>query len=1246
MGDLLISTVVSPDSGSEPRIVADADHFLGTDRFLVQRRLGSGAFGVVYEAYDRREQALVALKVLRVAEADALYRFKKDFRSLADIRHPNLVAFYELMNHESLWFFSMELIRGHDFAETLRRDLEPGEAPDYEQVRSVTTHLARGLQAVHEHGIVHRDIKPPNVLVTPEGEAKLLDFGLVAELIDGGGPAELEPQMVGTPAYMSPEQADGQVGNPSSDWYSVGVMLFQALTGGLPFEGSLIQIITAKQRGVEADAVRRVLPNVPQDLEALCLGLLKNDPQARLTGPQALALLEGRAVPETPSVVERETPFVGREPQLEQLDQALTASRQGAVLVTVRGPSGMGKSALIQEFARRVRARDEKAVVLSGRCYVQESVPYKALDSLIDSLSKFLIGLPPQEVEALLPIEMPALARLFPVLERVPAVARSPFAEDDDIDHQTRRLRAVVALHELLAQLADRHTLILVIDDLQWGDLDSAMLLDELLKSASDLPLLLVAGHRSENEAGSTFLRALAEQRQVFVRRGVDVRDMLLGELSGSEARQLVQSLTDGSDEEVGAVLQDAAGSPLFLSELAQVARESDAEDEAATDEAPTDEIGVGAGRVDDLIWARTRRLGDEARRLLEVVAVAGQPVRLSVAQQSAQVAGSMVALAELRQQRLVRLLESHEGDEVETYHDRIREAITARLPQDDLRRLHGLLAEALESSGRADPETLAMHFRATEEIQRASRYAVSAAERAEEALAFDRAARLYELALDLGPMDSERRADLQMRLGEALGNAGRSRDAAETLLQAVGSGVIDPLEAQRSAAEKLLISGHIDRGLAVLRHVLRTVDMELETRPWKSLLGLWWRRTLLRLRGFEFQSRPADEIDPDLLKKIDVCWSVEIGLCLVDVLRASEFHARHLWLALEAGEPQRVARGLAMEVFFGSMEGADSEQALERARELAGRVEGRYAASLTEMAAGMLACSKGEWRDAQRRLARAEMHLRENRRGVTWELDTVRQFRAVALLNLGRWTELFRDLPALLAQAREQEDLYLETHLHHWVETIQDLVEDRPQHAVEAVQAGLHDWSEEGFHYQHFGHLLARSQVSLYRGRGIEAWDRLQQRWSDLTASMIQRIDMVWVQSHDLHGRCAVAAALEQDAAGHSWEAQRLIKEARRDAKQLDRMASEWARALAAALRAGAASFVGDTGQAIAELKTAEAAFSAADMTIHAAAVKRRLGLLEGESRVVAAADGVMADAGIARPDRFADMLCPGRFD
>lgn len=1302
-----------------------AESFVGTERFLVQRRVGAGAFGVVYEAFDRHERAPVALKVLRFGEADALYRFKKGFRSLADLRHPNLVEFYELHHQDGYWFFSMELIAGQDFHESLWRG---GERPSYDRVRLTTLQLARGLHAVHESGRLHRDIKPPNVLVTADDCVKLLDFGLVAELEVGRRPTGVSIQMIGTPAYMAPELANGDPGSPAADWYSVGVMLYQALVGELPFGGSLIQILSSKQRGRPRQDIRQRVPDVPEDLEELCHRLLHPVPESRPTGEEVLEALErtlpasftaeptevlnltesqlqelrGGGVGEgsgTSAVValsggtssvaaglisaalssslrsgalmgsslrsgsrssavrrrelrrqegsgpsSERSPFVGRRELVGQLAEAFEDSQQAPVLVYIKGPSGIGKSALLRHFLAMVEERDERAAALYGRCYLQESVPYKALDSLIDALARLLSTFADDEVEPLLPSQLPALVRLFPVLLRVGAVAtavRVAGAGSAEAAPQVLRKRAVSALRELLVGLSRRHTLVLAIDDLQWGDPDSLILLDELFKS--DLPPFLFIGtYRSEDEGTSPFLRALNRMRSHLPERGIGLFELEVDKLSAEDSRELIGVLLAEehlAPERAEELLRDAAGSPLYLWELARwAAGEHPATRKQEYEGRP--EPGQTEIRLRDLILARVGLITPAARRLLEVVAVAGKPIELAIAREAAALAAeSLTVMSELRNHRLLRFSTGTDREEVETYHDRVRESVVQSLSRAALAERHRQLALALESSGRGDPETIAIHFQATAEEEKARRYVVSAAERAELSLAFERAARLYRLALDLLPPDSDERPDLQVHLARALGNAGRSRDAADTYLKAVGeSGVVDPFDMQRHAAEKLLISGHIDRGLAVLRHVLRTVDLKLEGESWQSLLRLWMLRLRLRLRGTEFVEKKESEIPPEVLRKIDVCWTVEVGLCLVDVLRAAEFHARHLLLALEAGEPQRIARGLAMEVFFGAMEGLDAAEVLERAREMAGRVEGHYAASLTEMAAGMVACSRGEWRRAQRRLARAEEQLRENRVGVVWELDTVRQFGALALLHLGRWQELFVGLPRLLEQARAQGDVYLEVHLHQWVASLRDLIEDRPEVAQQALDQTAGGWSRQGFHYQHFGRLVAEARVALYTGDAQLAWDLVEQAWPDLAGSMIQRIEMVLVQSWDLRGRCALAAAAESR---DRRTRRRLLAEAEKAVRRIGAARSSWAQALQQSILAGIRLESGDREAARRHLEAAEPAFAASEMIVHAGIVRLRLAKLTGRGYDLA--DAELRDLGLVRPEGMAAILLPG---
>ena len=226
------------------------DGFPASPRFEPRRRLGAGAFGVVYEAYDRHRQTLVALKTLKSPESNTLYFFKREFRALADLNHRNLVTLYELVAESPQWFFTMELLSGRHFIDYVRDvsparptasggDLSPqslvateaeqeigvkaGDAPvnaagdeiDYERLRAALFQLADGLMALHDAGKLHRDIKPHNVIVTVEGRVVLLDFGLVADVDQSE--RHQATRIAGTPAYMAPEQAARERLSPASD---------------------------------------------------------------------------------------------------------------------------------------------------------------------------------------------------------------------------------------------------------------------------------------------------------------------------------------------------------------------------------------------------------------------------------------------------------------------------------------------------------------------------------------------------------------------------------------------------------------------------------------------------------------------------------------------------------------------------------------------------------------------------------------------------------------------------------------------------------------------------------------------------------------------------------------------------------------------------------------------------------------------------------------------------------------------
>jgi serine/threonine protein kinase len=179
----------------------------------------------------------------------------------------------------------------------------------------VLRQLAEGLWALHRAGKLHRDIKPSNVLVTHEGRVVIMDFGLATELTRGDS---MEGQLIGTAGYMAPEQAAGLQTAEASDWYSVGVMLFEALTGRLPFVGRAIDVLMDKQR-FEPAPPRELLTDVPEDLDALCVELLRRDPAARPPGAEVVRRLGGGAAEGAAEAVSSsqagEAPFVGREAQ-------------------------------------------------------------------------------------------------------------------------------------------------------------------------------------------------------------------------------------------------------------------------------------------------------------------------------------------------------------------------------------------------------------------------------------------------------------------------------------------------------------------------------------------------------------------------------------------------------------------------------------------------------------------------------------------------------------------------------------------------------------------------------------------------------------------------------------------------------------------------------------------------------------------------------------------------------------------
>ena len=570
---------------------------IGKHRII--RKLGEGGMGVVYEAFDESRDTRVALKTLLRVHPQSLLAFKREFRSLQDLEHPCLVQLYELGVADDIWYLTMELVEGRDLLTYLRGMQSGGDAilphaagetarhPDERHVRAVFSQLSDALCTLHRAGKVHRDIKPSNVLVTDAGRVVVLDFGLVFELsLDSRVSGLLTG--AGTPAYMAPEQVMHQPISSATDWYAVGVMLFQVLTGQLPFTGTLVEVLTAKKQE-DPPHPRGLVPTCWQDLADLCHLMMAVNPAKRPRGEQiAFRLGANISAPSVPSPP-AETPgpvFVGRARELARLRAAYDRVMSGTpATVLIRGESGVGKSALIHQFINAVKSESEAAVVLVGRCHERESVPYKALDGVMDRLSQYMRRLPGERAASLLPRHASLLVRLFPVLGRVKAMAQAPPPRRPSNDPHLLAQEAFTALRELFQRLGERYPLIVVIDDLQWSDRDSEFLLAHLL-SAPDAPVMLVLGSMRVLPS-SVIPLSVADEQVSFHSFSLhdDVQLIELGPLAPDDALELAERLLGQGHGPTAAdavarrktaeqITTEAHGHPMSIGELVHTRRQ------------------------------------------------------------------------------------------------------------------------------------------------------------------------------------------------------------------------------------------------------------------------------------------------------------------------------------------------------------------------------------------------------------------------------------------------------------------------------------------------------------------------------------------------------------------------------------------------------------------------------------------------------------------------------------------------
>ena len=630
-----------------------------------------------------------------------------------------------------------------------RGSLSPSSPPTPDAVVAAIKQLLEALSFIHAHGVVHRDLKPSNILMTPQGLLKLMDFGVAR-------PAEFEEVtsmglVVGTYAYMSPEQAEGKDVDGRADLYAVGVLLYELLVGRPPFMGSTPMELMWKHVHEPPPNPVRVRPEADPELAKVALRCLEKEPRNRFADARSvLRALEGRSAkrsrrplpsePERPSILYAPH-LVGRDGETTALKGHLREAMAGrGTWVMISGEAGIGKSRLVADFGGYARVGGVR--LLRGRC-PPGGAPYEGFRGVFEGVVERFRPSLPDGLPTAVRRAAPALASVFPVMREL-GVGQD-FMAGGELPPQEERQRVLLAARDIIFAAVDNSPSLLVVEDLHVADEATVALLGilatatrELIARSAAPKLLLVSTHR-DDDVDAPAMHLLQRLQERLVTNGAAHRTRL-GPLARAEVAELAASMTGvvPSDAVVDRLHAESGGNPYFVEELLKAWRDD-----------PSSRTAVPPTLV-AAIEQRTSRLSTRAREVAEAAAVLGRECEMDtlIAATGQPEVEVLDAIEELVQRRLLAEDQQY-GHEVVRFRQEItRQSIAESLPLARRRALHLAAARALEAEMDAPTEIVGQHYLAGGEPDAALRHLERAASEAAASYANEDALRLYDLAL------------------------------------------------------------------------------------------------------------------------------------------------------------------------------------------------------------------------------------------------------------------------------------------------------------------------------------------------------------------------------------------------------------------------------------------------------------------------------------------------------------------
>ncbi|HTU96553.1 MAG TPA: protein kinase [Solirubrobacteraceae bacterium] len=774
--------------------------------YRIEAVIGRGGVGTVYRAVQLTLQRDVALKLL-TAEQSADTSFRQDFLDesilAASLDHPHIVPVYDAGEVEQILYLAMRYVPGSDLHGMIRRE---GRLSPHASVL-VLEQVAGALDTAHGAGLIHRDVKPSNVLIAGGQGAEaplhawLGDFGLSRRVSDPSERTTERP--LGTVHYVAPEQIRGETVDHRADIYSLGCLLFECLTGSVPFPQASVPAVLYAHLEAPIPTVSDLNLGLPPAMDDVIAWALAKNPDQRPQHAGELARAAARALgggeAHRPAVngsgangsaaparvrgtrrARANRPIVGRLLESEDLVSLLDDATAGmGGVATLSGEAGIGKTTLARQLSTLAEQRGIPALWGVGAS-AEAARPYWHWIQVVRAIAARREG--PEVFQALGPVGA-WLDAIVPDLELGGGSAPSP--PPSQIGAEEGRFHLYDALLRLLEIAAERSGLLIVLDDLHFADEASLLALSYISRAVGDKRILIVCTHRDLELEES---RREAAPFSELVRPTLGI---VLKGLGAADVGRMIESRRDVPPPEalVDRIHQLTGGNPLFVSELLSlIEAEQDIDDSAVAAGA----VPLPAG-VRDAITARLAMLSPEGREMLSVASVIGQQFRAGTL---ATAAGTPpVELLELLDEavrlRLVRPTTQY-ADGYGFHHGLIQATLYDAIPRARRLAWHDAVARALEQDPAAAAgeglSEIAHHYLEAAPAghpQRAIEYARRAGDRAMETFAYDQAVAMYRGALGVSGLTETQRGELLQALGEAQMRVGDTDAARQTLLRA-----------------------------------------------------------------------------------------------------------------------------------------------------------------------------------------------------------------------------------------------------------------------------------------------------------------------------------------------------------------------------------------------------------------------------------------------------------------------------